>query len=82
MTHLLGDTGVIASRIGDDHLGREAREVLDRLEAIPPTSGNNWLHPTGSTVVHLAADGQPSYEIRTRRLGFSGMTRAGSRPPR
>src|ERR1700735_1732820 len=63
MTHLLGDTAVIASRLGADQLGREAREVLDRLEVDSSHVQTDPRHPTGSTVVHLAADGQPSYEI-------------------
>jgi len=63
MTHLLGDSAVIASRLGADQLGREAREVLDRLEVDSSHVQTDPRHPTGSTVVHLAADGQPSYEI-------------------
>src|SRR5271163_484846 len=63
MTHLLGDTGVIASRIGADKLGSEAREILDHLEVDSSHVQTDTLHPTGSTVVQLAADGQPSYEI-------------------
>src|SRR5271170_1346448 len=31
ITALLGDTGVVASRVGDDDLGREARQSLEKL---------------------------------------------------
>lgn len=63
MTHLLGDNGVIASRLGDDAPGTEAREALDRLQIDASHVQTDVAHPTGTVVVHLAADGQPSYEI-------------------
>jgi fructokinase len=63
MTHLLGDNGVIASRLGTDALGVEARESLDRLQIDASHVQTDAVHPTGTVVVHLAPDGQPSYEI-------------------
>jgi fructokinase len=63
MTHLLGDNGVIASRLGTDALGVEARESLDRLQVDASHVQTDSAHPTGTVVVQLAADGQPSYEI-------------------
>jgi fructokinase len=63
MTHLLGDTGIIASRLGSDALGLEARETLDRLQVDASQVQTDAVHPTGTVVVHIAADGQPSYEL-------------------
>ena len=63
MTHLLGDTGIIASRLGVDRLGAEAREALDRLEVDSTHVQTDAIRPTGTVSVKIAADGQPSYEI-------------------
>ena len=63
MTHLLGDTGIIASRLGTDPLGAEAREALAPLEVDMSHVQIDPVHPTGTVGVHLAADGQPTYEI-------------------
>jgi fructokinase len=63
MTHLLGDNGIIASRLGTDALGVEARDTLDRLQIDGSHVQTDASHPTGTVVVHVAADGQPSYEI-------------------
>jgi fructokinase len=63
MAHLLGDTGIVASRLGTDALAVEAREILAHLEVDSSHLQTDPQHPTGSTVVHVAADGQPSYEI-------------------
>ena len=63
MTHLLGDTGIIASRLGADLLGDEARKTLAPLQVDTSHVQTDPVHPTGTVVVHLAADGQPSYEI-------------------
>jgi fructokinase len=63
MTHLLGDSGIIASRLGNDALGAEAREALDRLQIDASNVQTDSAHPTGIVVVQLAADGQPSYQI-------------------
>ena len=63
MTHLLGDTGIIASRLGTDRLGGEAREALAPLQFDTSHVQTDAVHPTGTVVVHVATDGQPSYEI-------------------
>jgi len=63
MAHLLGDNGIVASRLGTDALGHEAREILACLEVDSSHVQSDSHHATGSTVVHVAADGQPSYEI-------------------
>jgi fructokinase len=63
MTHLLGDAGIVASRLGTDPLGDEARKTLAALQIDTSHVQTDPAHPTGTVLVHLAADGQPSYEI-------------------
>jgi fructokinase len=59
----LGADGRVISRVGDDELGRE---ILDRLEklGVPTHSITvDSTHSTGTVTVHLAPDGQPCYTI-------------------
>jgi len=62
-SHLLGNRGIVASRIGSDDLGNEVRRRLrqagigqDFLQADP-------THATGTVNVELDYQGQPSYDI-------------------
>jgi len=60
---MLGADGVIASRVGDDELGRE---ILDRLAAVKLDGrhvGVDGDHPTGTVSVELDSHGQPDYVI-------------------
>lgn len=62
-SHLLGSRAVIASRIGEDELGREASELLRRSGL-----GNQFLqidpdHSTGTVHVQLNDQGQPVFDI-------------------
>src|SRR6266568_4172782 len=61
--HLLGNRGIVASRIGRDDLGNEVRNRLlharvgdDFLQADPTL-------PTGTVKVELDSSGQPRYDI-------------------
>jgi len=62
-SHSLGERAVVASRIGTDDLGKEAREsmlgkgITDQFLQTDPS------HPTGTVDVHLDKEGQPSFEI-------------------
>jgi fructokinase len=62
-SHLLGNRAVVASRLGSDDLGREARASLlhsvltDRFLQTDPD------HSTGTVNVKLDSTGQPSFEI-------------------
>jgi fructokinase len=62
-SHLLGNRAVVASRVGEDGLGREARESLlhsgltDQFLQIDPD------HLTGTVRVQLDPTGQPRFEI-------------------
>jgi fructokinase len=62
-SHLLGNSAIVASRIGRDDLGNEVRNRLlhahvgdDFLQADPTL-------PTGTVKVKLDSNGQPSYDI-------------------
>ncbi len=63
ISSLLGDHGVVASRVGTDALGDD---VVNRLQALALET--TYLqrdpdHPTGTVKVELANDGQPRFEI-------------------
>jgi fructokinase len=60
---LLGNEGIVASRIGNDLLGGEA---LRRLAALGVTTGfiqNDTVHATGTVQVQVDHAGQPKFEI-------------------
>ena len=61
--HLLGDNAVIASRIGDDSLGREIRDRLELLGLTDDHLQTDTAHPTGTVAVELDHAGQPQYTI-------------------
>src|SRR5262245_31415159 len=60
--HQLGHEAVIVSRVGDDDLGRELREVVKRSGMTDEFIQTDIEHPTG-TVWVTVADGQPTYDI-------------------
>src|SRR5271170_7807240 len=62
MSARLGNRAVIASRLGDDALGREARKYLAPLSADTDFIQKDTKQPTGSVSVKLK-DGQPEYVI-------------------
>jgi fructokinase len=63
MTSLLGDEGIVASRVGTDALGRAAGRRLERLGV---RAGHLQLdpdHPTGTVKVSVDPAGQPTFDI-------------------
>ncbi|HEV2114485.1 MAG TPA: carbohydrate kinase, partial [Terriglobales bacterium] len=62
-TNLLGDRGVVASRVGDDDLGHAAAGRLRELGSSPEHLQFDSSHPTGTVQVRLDAAGQPEFEI-------------------
>lgn len=58
----LGDHAVIASRIGEDELGREACRVLGEMPVDLSYLQHDEELPTGSVTVHIE-DGEPHYTI-------------------
>lgn len=63
---LLGDHGIAASRLGDDPLGREARERLTRLHLSTAYLQTDAEHPTGTVRVELDPNGQASFEFAAK----------------
>jgi fructokinase len=63
MTSLQGDEGVVASRVGDDALGRDALEALARLGLKPAFLQKDVDHPTGTAQVTVDPQGQPAFVI-------------------
>jgi fructokinase len=62
-SHLLGNRSVVASRIGSDELGREARQRLLSLGLSDQFLQVDSEHPTSTVNVQLKVDGQPRFEI-------------------
>src|ERR1700676_1521016 len=65
MTSLLGDKGVVASRVGSDALGRSAGRRLERLGLRTSYLQIDTSLPTGTVKVTVDAKGQASFEIST-----------------
>ncbi len=62
MSSRLGNRGVIASRLGNDALGAEARDMLQALPADVGLLQIDAAHPTGTVGVEIH-DGEPHYII-------------------
>ena len=63
MANLLGDEGVVASRVGEDALGREVVETLTRLGLVTTHLQFDGSHPTGTVDVRVDSNGQPEFTI-------------------
>ncbi len=63
MANLLGDEGIVASRVGDDGLGREVVETMARVGLATGHLQVDETHPTGTVQVRLDAAGQPEFTI-------------------
>ena len=66
MTNVLGDEGVVASRVGSDDLGREACRVMDGLRVGTSYLQHDTRHETGTATVRIDAGGQPTFTIKER----------------
>jgi fructokinase len=60
---LLGDDGIVASRIGGDALGDEVVARLTGLGLDVASIQRDTAHATGTVKVEVAGDGQPRFEI-------------------
>jgi fructokinase len=60
---LLGNEGVVASRIGNDALGRDAVQRLAKLGVGTASIQTDPVHPTGTVLVEVDQAGQPRFEI-------------------
>ena len=63
ITALLGDCGIVASRIGDDRLGQEALWHLKSNCLDVHYVQRDLVHPTGTVRVEVDSKGQPEYVI-------------------
>ena len=61
-SHLLGNRAVVASRVGSDDLGREARDSLLRAGITDQFLQTDPEHLTGTVRVQLDSAGQPKFE--------------------
>jgi fructokinase len=62
-SHLLGNRGVVASRVGSDELGKDIRQQLRRAGLADDFVQSDHLHPTGTVNVEIDRAGQPKFEI-------------------
>jgi fructokinase len=72
ITAMLGDRGIVASRIGDDRLGQEALWHLKSSGLDVSRIQRETVHPTGTVKVTLDIKGQPEYEI-TEKVAWDFM---------
>jgi len=63
ITTMLGDRGIVASRVGDDKLGQEALWHLESSGLDVRGVQRDPVHPTGTVKVTVDSKGQPEYEI-------------------
>ena len=64
MTNVLGDEGIVASRIGNDGLGREACRVMQSLGLNTSYLQQDNEHETGTAAVSIDPAGQPNFTIK------------------
>lgn len=60
---LLGNRAIVASRVGDDDLGRDARRKLGRVGVEVDYLQVDLEHPTGAVEVEVDAWGEPHFTI-------------------
>jgi fructokinase len=63
ITSLLGDDGVVASRVGEDALGRDALDQMSKLELPVNAVQIDNTHPTGTARATINSRGEASFEI-------------------
>jgi len=63
ISNLLGNRGIVASRVGDDELGRAALEQLAQRGISMESIQSDGIHPTGTVRVEVDGAGQPRFEI-------------------
>lgn len=62
-SHLLGDRGIIASRVGNDQLGQGIHEALAKAGIPDQFVQSDDSQPTGTVQVQVDSAGQPKFEI-------------------
>lgn len=61
--HLLGDRGIVGSRVGNDQLGKGIREALEKVGIPDQFLQADDSQPTGMVRVLVDSAGQPKFEI-------------------
>jgi fructokinase len=64
ISSLLGDRGVVASRVGNDDLGRDAVSRVKALGGETAEIQTDSIHPTGTVEVSIDNEGQAKFEIK------------------
>lgn len=64
MTKVLGDDGIVASRVGNDDLGREACQVMQEIGLNNSYVQRDDEHGTGIATVSIDDGGQPTFTIK------------------
>jgi fructokinase len=62
-SHLLGNRGIVASRIGRDQMGEDIRDSLEKAGIPDQFLQSDDSHPTGTVHVQVDPAGQPKFEI-------------------
>src|SRR5882757_8513490 len=63
ITTLMGDQGIVASRIGEDSRGIEALRRMDEMKLDIDHVQTDRAHATGTVNVELDAKGQAKFDI-------------------
>jgi fructokinase len=64
MSSVLGDQGIVASRVGNDDLGRDACRVMQELGLSTAYLQHDEQHETGIATVSIDTAGQPNFTIK------------------
>ena len=64
MSSVLGDQGIVASRVGNDDLGQDACRVMQELGLSTAYLQHDEQHETGTATVSIDTAGQPSFTIK------------------
>jgi len=64
ITTLMGDRGIVASRVGQDSQGVEALRRLEEVGVNIDHVQTDSVHPTGAVQVEIDGQGQARYDIR------------------
>jgi fructokinase len=59
----LGDSGIVASRVGTDELGKEIIETVSKLNLPTQHIQTDEIVPTGTVAIEVDQRGQPKYTI-------------------
>ena len=64
MATLFGDRGIVASRVGNDELGREALQLMNNMGVCTSYLQSDNQYETGVAGVLLDSEGQPGFTIK------------------